>query len=215
VSFFVPTRLILVRHGATAANVSRPYTLQGSRPDAEFNYIGMRQAEAAGRALAAFRVAKVYSSPLKRALATAELIAAPLAAPVEVVGGLIEADVGAWAGLTWEEIARRWPAEHATFHADPERHGYLGGENLAQVRDRVLPVIAKLVAGHPDETIVLVAHGVVNRVLLAHWQEMPLRDSRRIPQDNGGYSIVEVSDGKARIVTLNATAHLTAIPAAA
>src|SRR5205823_3711312 len=79
----------------------------------------------------------------------------------------------------------------AAFHDDAERHGYLGGETLPQVRDRVLPAIGRIVAAHPGGTVVVVGHGVVNRVLLAHWLGLPLRYSRQLPQDNAGYSVVE------------------------
>lgn len=202
-----PTTLLLVRHGATAANVARPYTLQGPRPDSELVALGVLQAKAAARALAALPVSRVYCSPLRRARATAEFVAGALALPAEVEPELIEADVGEWSGLAWDEIERRWPRECAAFRADAERHGYLGGENLAQVRDRVLPVVERLVAAHPGEVVAVVGHGVVNRVLLAHWLGLPLRDSRRLPQDNAGYSVVEFVRGEAKVRTVNVAGH--------
>ncbi|HSQ56184.1 MAG TPA: histidine phosphatase family protein, partial [Gemmata sp.] len=161
----MPTTIILLRHGATAANTARPYTLQGARPDSELVDLGRSQAAAAGRALAEFPISRIYSSPLRRAQETAEIIAAVGGSSVSVEEGLIEADTGEWTGMTWEEIERRWPFECAAFHADAERHGYLGGENLRQVRDRVLPVVEGLVEKHPEEMIAIVCHGVVNRVL--------------------------------------------------
>lgn len=209
------TTLILLRHGATAANVARPYTLQGARPDSELIAAGVLQAKAAARALAAFPVAKVYCSPLRRGRATAEIIAARLGVPLEVDDGLIEADVGEWSGLTWEEVERRWPRESAAFHDDAERHGYLGGETLAQLRDRVLPVIGRIVAAHPGETVAVVGHGVVNRVLLAHWLGLPLRYARRLPQDNAAYSVIEFRGGTAKVRTVNVTARSAERPARA
>ncbi len=209
------TTLILVRHGATAANLAKPYALQGARPDSELAAAGVGQAHAAAAALAALPVSAVYSSPLRRAGATAEAIAHRLGLPVEVESGLIEADTGVWSGLTWEEVERRWPAEHRAFQDDAERHGYLGGENLAEVRDRVLPAVEALAARHGGETVVLVSHGVVNRVLLAHWLGLPLRLARRLPQDNAGFSVVEFSADAAKVRTLNAAAHLARVTAAA
>ena len=209
------TTLILVRHGATAANLAKPYTLQGSRPDSELVAVGVLEARAAARALAGFRAVRVYCSPLRRARATAEIIAARLGVPVEVEGGLIEADVGEWSGLTWEEVGRRWPREHAAFHDDAERHGYLGGETLPQVRDRVLPAIGRIVAAHPGGTVVVVGHGVVNRVLLAHWLGLPLRYSRQLPQDNARYSVVEFRAGAAKVRTVNVAGHTAGRPARA
>ncbi|HEV3437966.1 MAG TPA: histidine phosphatase family protein [Gemmata sp.] len=211
----MPTTLLLVRHGATAANVARPYMLQGAQPDSELIDVGVLQAHAAGHAIAAFPVAKVYCSPLVRARTTAEIIAARLAVPLEVDARLIEADIGDWTGLTWEEIDRRWPSEHAAFQENAAQHGYPGGENLAQVRERVLPVIERLVAVHPGETIAVVGHGVVNRVLLAHWLGIPLRQARQLPQNNAGFSIIEFLDGVARVRKVNVAEHLETAAAAA
>jgi ribonuclease H / adenosylcobalamin/alpha-ribazole phosphatase len=203
--------LILARHGVTEANARRPYTLQGLRPDAELIDEGLLQARAMAGALAAHPVVHVYCSPLRRARQTAEVIADELGVSLSVEAGLVEADVGLWAGLSWEEIAGRWPEQARTFHEAPDVHGYLGGENLAQVCRRVLPVVERLAERHASETFVVVGHGVVNRVLLAHWLGLPLRHARRLPQDNGGLSTVEFRGGSARVRTVNAVTHLQSV----
>ncbi len=204
----MPTTLLLLRHGATAANVSQPYTLQGSRPDSELIDAGIIQAKAAADFLASYPAVQVYCSPLKRARTTAQIIADRLEVPLEAVDGLVEADVGLWSGLTWSEIERHWPVEHRAFHDDAASHGYLGGENLTQVRDRILPIMHRVAAAHGDRTIVVVGHGVVNRVLLAHWLGLPLRQSRRLPQDNTGINAVEIRGDTAKVQTVNAVVHL-------
>jgi broad specificity phosphatase PhoE len=202
------TTLLLVRHGATAANLSRPSTLQGLRPDSELAPPGLEQARALGQALRSFPVVTIYSSPLRRALATAKVIGSQLGVAVVVEPGLVEADVGLWAGLSWEEVERDWPDAYRAFHDDPEQSGYLGGESLEDVRRRVLPVAERLVSSHEGESVVAVAHGAVNRVLLACWLGLPLRYARRLPQDNGGFSLVEFQGGSAQVRSLNETAHL-------
>jgi broad specificity phosphatase PhoE len=202
------TLLLLVRHGATQANLARPYTLQGLRPDSDLAEAGVAQARAVAPALRTFAVTRAYCSPLKRARRTARLIADGLGVPLAVEGPLVEADVGLWSGLSWGEVERRWPAEYVAFREDPERHGYLGGENLAQVRDRALPAVERLAARHPGETLLIVSHGVVNRVLLAHWLGLPLRHARRLPQDNAGLNVVALGGDAAKVRTINAVAHL-------
>jgi broad specificity phosphatase PhoE len=197
------TVLILVRHGATYANVCRPYLLQGLRPDSELIREGEKQARSAAHALRTYPLARVYASPLKRAWKTAELIAEPHALAVETEEGVIEADIGRWSGLSWPEIERRWPDDYRAFHDDPERFGYPDGETLGQVRSRALAAIGRLSERHPGETILVVSHGVVNRVLLAHWTGMPLRRARTIPQDNGALNLVQLNGDSARVVTLN------------
>jgi broad specificity phosphatase PhoE len=203
------TRLLLARHGATRANLARPYILEGLRPDSELAGVGFAQARAAGEALRTFPVGTIYSSPLRRARATAGVIAERLGVQVEIEPGLAEADVGLWAGLSWQEVERRWPGECAAFRDDPEQNGYLGGENLPQVRARVVPVVEGLVQRHAGECFLVVAHGAVNRVLLAHWLGIPLRFARRLPQDNAAFNVVEFTDGEFTVRTLNQATHLT------
>jgi broad specificity phosphatase PhoE len=202
------TVLFLVRHGATQANVVRPYVLQGLRPDSELIEVGIAQARAAAKALRAYPISAVYCSPLQRAWRTAEIIAAPFSLSAVNEPGLIEVDTGLWSGLSWEEISQRWPEQYRAFQGDSEQHGYLGGDNLAAVRERALPVVEQLVAQHPGETIVAVAHGVVNRVLLTHWLGLPLRFARRLPQDNGCINVIEFQGGQAKVRTVNAIGHL-------
>jgi broad specificity phosphatase PhoE len=204
------TVLIFVRHGATLANVHRPYLLQGLRPNLDLTDAGRRQARAAAAALRDYPISRVYCSPLKRAVQTAEPIAGALGLPVQRHKGFLEADLGLWSGLTWPEVERHWPEESRAFREDAERCGYLGGENLAEVRNRVLPAVEELAEGHDGEMVAVVGHGVVNRVLLAHWLGLPLRCARRLPQENGGFSIVDWDGGGASVRTLNAVRHLEA-----
>jgi broad specificity phosphatase PhoE len=202
------TVLILVRHGATRANVERPYTIQGLRPDSDLIDAGVVQAKATGQALQSYPIVHAYCSPLTRARQTAEVLADFLRVPLDVEPALVEADVGRWVGLTWAEIEQRWPAEYRAFHDDPERHGYPGGENLGQVRGRVLPAVEGLVARHRGETVLVVGHGLTNRVLLAHWLGLPLRYARQIPQDNAAFSAIEFRGAAVRVRTVNALAPL-------
>lgn len=205
------TLLILLRHGATAANVREPYTIQGLRPDAGLTELGKRQARAAAKALRAYAPTRVHCSPLKRARQTARVIARPLRVPVDVEAALAEADTGDWTGLTWAAIERRWPAAFRAFHANPARSGYPGGENLAQVRARALPAVASLVGRHPGQTLVVVGHGTVNRVLLAHWLGLPPRLARKVPQDNAAINLVEFRQGQAKVRTVNCTIPLAGL----
>jgi broad specificity phosphatase PhoE len=207
--------VILARHAATAANVQHPYLLQGLLPDSELVALGYDQAQAVAAALRGYAVAKIYSSPLKRAVQTAEMIATACGAVLALEPALVEADLGAWTGLSWPEVERRWPSEYRAFHDDAERHGYLGGENLAQVRDRALPVLQRLADRHRGETVAVVSHGGVLRALLAHWIGLPLRYARRIPQDNGGFSIVEIGPSQVEVRTVNVARHLAGLRAEA
>src|SRR5690625_4728642 len=106
-----PTRVLLARHGQTALSVDRRYSGQG---DPELTPLGVRQAESTARRLAAVpHLSAVVSSPLRRCLGTAELVAEAAGVPLRVDHDLIETDFGRWEGLTFGEVAERDPQLHA------------------------------------------------------------------------------------------------------
>jgi len=199
--------LYLIRHGATESNESKPPRLQGRGIDGPLSAEGRRQAAAMAQWLASRGIDAVYSSPLCRARQTAEELArrCKLLAPgVRIVEELIEADVGAWEGLSWEEVEGRDPEAYRLFTTDASIHPYLGGENFTQVLARTLPAMDRIMAENAGRRVAVVAHNVVNRAYLAHWMNIPLRLYRSIPQDNCGVNVLRFTDGKAKIVTINA-----------
>lgn len=195
--------MFLLRHGATANNVLRPPRIQGCGSDLELSEEGRAQARRASETLANQTIDAVFSSPLKRAVQTAEAIALPRGLSVRAIDALKECDVGAWEGKSWEEIARENPEEHRRFLDDPATFGYRGGENLRQVENRVRPALDELLANHLGKTIVVVAHNVVNRVYLGGLIDVPLSRRRGVPQENCCINIVRYQHGAAKLVTLN------------
>jgi broad specificity phosphatase PhoE len=200
--------LILLRHGATDHNLSNPPVLQGQRIDVGLSRNGQRQARAAADLFSTLPVAAVFSSPLLRARETAQIVAAPHRLGVQTIDALSEADVGLWEARSWNEISQNDPVAYQSFLQDPARHGYLGGENLTDVQQRTFPAILRLLADNIGRTIVVVGHNVVNRVLIAHVMNIPLRYARQISQDNCGISILSYADETIKVKTLNTTFHL-------
>src|SRR5262245_32380111 len=105
----MPTRMYLIRHGATAANLASPPRLQGRRSDPPLSDLGRRQAEATRDALRDQPLAACYCSPLRRAAETADVLAQGRGWPPVPVTGLTECDVGAWEGLDWDTIRSTYP----------------------------------------------------------------------------------------------------------
>lgn len=200
--------MYLIRHGATGHNVAWPSRLQGRKLDDPLSAEGRRQAERTAKLLAGAGLQAVFSSPMLRAQETAELIAARHGLPVVPVGDLIEVDVGDWEGLSWDAIERGWPDASRAFLADAGVHGYLGGENLQSVRDRVEPAFERLCQENLGRTIAVIAHNVVNRCYLTAVLGLPVSQYRVITQDNCGVSLLRFWDGKTKVVTLNAAFHL-------
>jgi broad specificity phosphatase PhoE len=154
--------MLLIRHAET----SNPDRFHGAESDVGLGDRGRRQAEAIADALARREPRAIYSSCMRRARETAETIARACGRSVEVVDGLHERSIGPLSG---QSLAQGWVAY--TEAIDRWRAGQLdftheGGESYAAVRRRAVPAFRALADRHPGETIVVVAHGVVIRVLL-------------------------------------------------
>jgi phosphoserine phosphatase len=209
------TTLYLIRHGATEANLARPYRLQGARIDPPLAPLGVRQAELTRDALIIRPITQVFSSPLRRALETARIIAEPRSLPVATGDVLIECDVGRWEGLTYEQIRHQDADAYRRFIDDPGRHPYPEGETFSQVAERVRPLLDRLLEEHDGQSLVVVGHHVVNRVYLAGLLGLSPSQARQVKLDNCGISVVVRDDGRMHVATLNATLHLLGTNAAA
>jgi broad specificity phosphatase PhoE len=201
--------LYLVRHGATSHNVSRPPILQGRTVDLDLSPQGRRQAEAVSRFLSQAQLSAVYSSALRRARQTADIIAAPHGLEVVEQPHLAEVDVGNWENRSWVEIEQTEPEAFRLFHEDAGNHGYAGGENLSQLLARVRPVFDEILTANVGRCVAVVGHNVVNRTWLSHVLGMPLANARRMLQDNCCVNVVRYTAGEAVVWSLNSTFHLS------
>ncbi|MCS7235061.1 MAG: histidine phosphatase family protein [Armatimonadota bacterium] len=200
------TRVYLVRHGQTTWNAERRY--QG-RKDAPLTELGRSQMRRLAAALASEPVRAVYTSPLGRCRWGAERIAAQHGLEPIVEPDLVELDHGILDGLRVDEmedhvgqLVRRWWEDPAAVHLP-------GGETLEQARSRAYGAFRRIVDRHPDQTVVVVAHGGVNKLILLTLLQAPLASYFRIQQHNGAVNLVEVPPhGSPRIVAINDTCYL-------
>ena len=202
------TTLYLVRHGATDANLRQPYVLQGRGMDLPLNETGRRQAQCVRKLFERTAVAAVYSSPLRRALETAQAIAEPHRLDVAAIDALIECDVGRWEGMAWDQIRRDFPQEYEDFQRDPSQFPYLGGESYRDVSLRALPVLADLLERHAGRSIIAVAHNVVIRACAATFLGIPLARAKDVNQNNGGVNVLRRENGRTDLMTLNSVFHI-------
>jgi len=203
-------RIILVRHGQTEWNRAEHFR---GRADVPLNETGLAQAEATGKRVASeWQTAAVYSSPLSRAVKTAEVIAQHSNLPVQIHQGLADIDYGQWQGLTPDEAQERWPGTlHAWYH-EPETARIPGGETLAALRTRAMATVFELAARHEEQTIVLVGHTVINRIILLGVLGLGNDRFWRLKQDTCAINVFE-ADTRARdftLVSMNDTCHLRA-----
>ncbi|MBE0415636.1 MAG: histidine phosphatase family protein [Dehalococcoidia bacterium] len=200
--------IILIRHGQTEWN--REARFRG-RVDIDLDETGAKQAEAAAERIAQWKVAAIYSSPQKRAIATAEVIAKRLGLTVEPLDGIDDMDFGRWQGLSIAEVEEKYPKLFDLWRHSPERLRIPDGESMEDVQRRVIATIDDLVARHENETVVLISHRVVCKVLLCSLLGLDNSHFWQIAQDATAINLFEISGGRATVILLNDTCHLRAL----
>lgn len=153
---------MLIRHGDTAWNVEEIFR---GRADVELNETGIKQAELLAKYLTDERIVAIYSSPLKRALKTAEIIASSRQVNVTPAQELIDFDYGEWQGLSHNTVKEKHQALYAEWSTNPHLVKVPKGESLDDVRERVLGLISRVIIKH-EGNVALVSHRVVGKVLI-------------------------------------------------
>lgn len=200
------TTCLLIRHGQTEWN--RVECFRG-RLDIPLNALGRAQAQALATRLSSLPIASLYSSPLGRARETAEAIGNALACQVEVVPGLIDINYGHWQGLTPSQVAQKYPGLYAQWLKAPHQVHFPEGESLDDLRKRATLSLQALTARHPQDTVLLVGHQVVNRIILCIVLGLPNSCFWHIVQDNACLNCFHWEEGQGYSLSLlNDTSHL-------
>jgi phosphoserine phosphatase len=198
------TTVFLVRHGET--DWTRERRLMGQR-DLGLNADGLNQALAAAMALKGVEITEVISSPLLRAMQTAEVLAGLCDMDVARDPRLIEMALGRWEGMPYD--AALVDPGYQAFFDDPEGTPVPGGERVTDVRDRAAAAIQQTLADNPSRSnLIVVSHASVIRVLLAHYLGLGLANFHRLRVGPGSLSVLRFADDRElpRILALN---HLT------
>jgi ribonuclease H / adenosylcobalamin/alpha-ribazole phosphatase len=199
------TATLLLRHGQTPMSVQRRYS---GRSDPPLTEVGVRQAAAAAKRLASAGIDAIVSSPLRRAVRTAEEVAAVTGVPVTADEGFRETDFGAWEGLTFAEVRERWPSEVTTWLADPSV-APPGGESFTQVSERVTAALHRILAERAHQTVLVVSHVTPIKTLVAAALLAPPAALYRMHLDVAALCEIDwYADGPAVLRSFNDTAHL-------
>jgi broad specificity phosphatase PhoE len=191
------TTILLARHGETDWN--REGRFQG-HADPPLNRTGRAQAVDLSVALMAEQLAAVYSSPLRRALETAEVLAASHGFEPVPVDDLREVDVGSWSGLTRAEVEERFPAQFARWLDYGQ--GWEDGETYEEMGRRAVDALLGLAAAHDGERVLAVTHGGPIRAAFAFADGTTHAEARRLGPRIGNTFVAElaVADGALRRV---------------
>ena len=200
------TRIYLVRHAEAEGNL---YRIAQGQDNSNLTDRGWRQVRALERRFQDIHIDAVYSSDLYRTCATASAIYRPRGLPLHRERGLREISVGAWERLTWGEILLHWPEQLKYFGARPDLWNVEGAETAAEVLERGLKTVKAIAARHDGQTIALVAHGYIIRVMLSHLQGYKLEEMGQTPTgDNTCVAQLEYEDGELRVVYRDDNSHL-------
>lgn len=184
-------KVVLVRHGETDWNtVNR---IQGWT-DVPLNSNGEKQAHRTAAKLSKIKISAVYSSPLKRALRTAEKIAKKQGTEVITAPEFIEINQGLWEGLLVEDARKQLPTLYRRWEEDPYNTSPPGGESVRVLAERVLPAYEKIRGAHPDETVCIVTHKVVMALIKCAHNNVDFKEVHSRLPENAEWEILENGD---------------------
>lgn len=193
------TKIFLIRHGATFWNHEHRY--QG-HTDIELNREGIKQAQALKKRFSTETLDAIYSSDLQRALRTAEIINETHNLSVQICPALKEINFGAWEGLTYQDIEKRYPQHLKIWLEKPYLLHIPQGESFYMVRDRATEAIKAIAGKYPNGSVAVVSHGVTIAAVLCGVQDIQLDKIQDYKNKNASVSILTI-DNKNNDVSLN------------
>ena len=199
------SRLFLVRHGETKLNSGKRFWGQ---TDVELSTAGIRQAERLRDRLSKQKIDAVYTSNLKRAVVTAEIIASIHQLDIITCAELGEINFGWIEGLTFEEISQQHPELAKLLGNWDIRPKFPGGESLSELNRRVSKFMLRLKNHPPEETILIVAHSGTLRLLMCNLLKIELDHWRQFRLDLGSLSLLDTYPQGTILNLLNDTSHL-------
>ena len=194
------TRLWLIRHGEPAEEArNRCY----GALDIGLSEQGRMQMTAVAEYLRTEPIAAIYASPRLRALESARIIATVNPNAIDIVRDLREIDFGDFEGLTYEEIAARYPDLYRKWMETPTEVRFPNGETFADMRSRVLTAFGAIRLKQNGQTAMIVSHGGVNRILLAQALHIPNHRLFSLAQDYAAMNLVSFTDGSSLVHSVN------------
>ncbi|MBU2562994.1 MAG: alpha-ribazole phosphatase [Actinobacteria bacterium] len=199
-------KLFLIRHGQTLWNREGRY--QGDM-DIGLTSLGIRQAKLAAKYLSKVNFSNVYSSPLKRAVDTANIINEGRNLKIIVRENLKEMHFGKWEGMKFHQINKKFSNDYQKWLSDPYNNCPTGGESFKKLEGRTTVEIDDIVNENEDgSSVAVITHGGVILSLLVHWLQIPLSRWKSIIQRQGAINIVVIDKDFPYISTINYTGHL-------
>ena len=192
--------LLLIRHGEN--EYVKTGKMAGRLPGVHLNEHGRQQAMELAKALADVPLKGMYSSPLERAVETAEPIVAGRNLEIQLRPDLMDNDIGKWQGRTWKQLRRikKWKIVQQA----PSRFTFPEGESFLGTQTRIASCLDEIVANHkPKDIVAVVFHADPIKLAVAHYLGMPLDHFQRLGCDTGSITVFYLSETSAHLIKLN------------
>ncbi|MGB9698464.1 MAG: histidine phosphatase family protein [Thermodesulfobacteriota bacterium] len=204
------TRIYLVRHGTTEWNQEEIFR---GRVDIELNDTGRREAQALAHYFQPISLQAIYSSPLSRAWETAQAVAQGHKLEIILEPAFIDIDFGEWHGLPLKEVQEKFPTLYRAWREKPHTVIFPKGESLEQVRHRAWAGLQAIIQKSEDQTILIVSHRVITKVLICAALGLDNSHFWQIKQDTTAVNCFEYHRGRLVVSLINDTCHLKSIHA--
>jgi probable phosphoglycerate mutase len=197
------TRFLLIRH---ATNDTVGKRLTGRMAGVTLNAEGKAQAQKLAERLAGLPIAAIYSSPLERAIETAEPIAKLLYLENRISEDFIEIEFGEWTNTAFKEIEDQPQFQH--FNTFRSHTRIPGGELMLEAQLRIIKGLERLKLEHPGQTVAVVSHADIIKSAVAHYAGIHLDMFQRIEISPASVSVIEIYEETARILLINDTGSI-------
>ena len=194
----MPT-LLLIRHGEN--DFVRKNKLPGQMPGIHLNDHGIEQASILAKTLSPLPINAIFSSPLERAVETAEPLAKSLKLGIQICRGIMDPDVGNWEGRSWKSLMRTrlWKVIQQT----PSQFQFPGGESFVQVQIRVVAVLQDIINSHPNDLVAVICHADPIKLAVTHYLGLSLDNFQRLTALPGSVTVMKFDDSVVRLLALN------------
>jgi len=194
----MPT-LLLIRHGEN--DYLKQNKMPGHIPGIHLNKRGREQAEELARTLSRLPIKAIYSSPLERAVETAEPLAKSLGLEIQLRPDLTDTDVGELEGRSWKALGRTrlWKVVQET----PSQFRFPGGETFVQTQERVTLALDAIASVYADELVAVVFHADPIKLAVAHYLGLPLDNFQRLSAHTGSVTVLKIDGTAVKLLALN------------
>jgi broad specificity phosphatase PhoE len=197
-----PTRLYLIRHGEVEERYHRVF---GGRIDMNLSALGQEQAGALANYLQKVPFDAIFASPMRRVQQTLQRLVEYQTRAPAILEQLREVDFGVWTGLAWEEIDGRFGISAYEWLQQLEQGLISEAEPLSVFRQRIEAAVQTILEGRSGQTIAVVCHGGVIRMILAVLLQLPLSKMAGFDFEYASLTILDWLPHKAEVQLLNFT----------